>query len=485
MATERVWNVGGITLESTIDYDSGINLSIETYGVKKTASVLWAIKESLSESGWTVMSCSYRTDATGSAGDSYYYPTQSLTTYGQNANPVSIGSGSKFRLSSGDMWTTSSAVLGSDRDIPTNELHRLIYPVYSPFKHPSANTLVSSSAGRSWVLLKNDGDLAKEGKDLYVVLDTINTSWVTTANTPLTASISSSVVTSTALQANPFGKCLNFAAFYGEPNNNPLTSDAISPNVRPYRNDEISSCADDTRLGGALYSVNDWSVPINFTTLDTPHVNYVANDSGGIYVIVTENNTAIFTLGIDRIADAISDSLPTTKNEVGDVVFLYHSSYIRGAMNSSDSTYASDLFAVTRFSGRDGGAITQSNSWFPSIKYFSTVSSTSTPKKVLLTFPSYSANGKVSTASSISGFLSHTATNIGTTYDNTYAEHPLILLDVTNAKPRYIGRLADIKLGPASGINGVMARDSITFDYDRFLLDGIWFPYVGTEPISL
>jgi hypothetical protein len=56
--------------------------------------------------------------------------------------------------------------------------------------------------------------------------------------------------------------------------------------------------------------------------------------------------------------------------------------------------------------------------------------------------------------------------------------------DVT--KVRYAGRFADVKLGPALGINGALAKETPTSpSYDRILLSGLWFPYGSDSPADL
>jgi hypothetical protein len=477
MTTERTWYTSSIALENVSPLDMGSNLTIETYAVRKGSQVLWGIKESLVGTGhWEVVSCSFRNDATGSSGDNYLYPTQSLTAYGQNAAPVAAGNGVKFTVTGSDLWTTSSAVINAvagrtGDDITKKEMHRLIYPAYSRTSDPVANTIVTSSAGRSWILLKNHTETLKQsGKNLYLVLDNC---WNHYAGTQITSSVvSSSATGGRILPTGNFGRSLNLAAFYGEPEN----IATISEFQRPYRNDEISFVAN---AGGFAY--NDWNTFVDPSTIGSLHINCVWNDEGGSYILVSQENTVTYALGIDLIADSLSSSL-SSKATVGNVLFLSHASKIRGDMNRNNASYLPDLFAKSR-STIDGELTTPSESWFSPLKYFKTVSTTSFTGSLVCLLPMI--GNTIKATDTPAPFLSVNTPGSGVTSDNTYVEYPVGLLDVSGVKWRYVGRFADIKLGPSAGINGTMARNPVSLEYDRFLAGGFWFPWAGTEPVEL
>jgi len=485
MATERTWEHVYYDLSPAQVYDSAVNESIESYAVLKGAQVLWAMKQSILDTGnWEFVSCSYRTDATGSAADNYSYPTQSLTAYGQNAAPVAIGKSVKFATSSVDMWTTSSAVLASVNgydgiDLQKKQLHRMIYPAWSTSVHPISNTLVSSSAGRSWVLLKNaSGLLSQSGKDLYLVLDYCY-SYTPTGGSAITSSVISGSTSGGKYKqdATHFGRSINIAVFYGEPKFDATTS----PNVRPYRDDEINFIGQNATPATAVYS--GWNTTVDFTNTDPSNVNCVYNTEGGFYLIVSEEAKAKYILGIDKIEDSLSSSM-SSKQKVGNVVFLSYSSATRGDMNNTSTAYVPDIFTPTRYSSLDGGLSIDRSSWFGPLRYFKQVDTTSQPSSLVCLFPTYGGS-KISDTPV--GFLGWNGKATSVTYDNTYVEYPISFLDVglDASKARYVGRFADIKLAPSAGINGTLARDPDSLEYDRFLLGGIWFPWNGLETISI
>jgi hypothetical protein len=485
MATERTWEHVYYDLDPAQIYDSAVNESIESYAVLKGAQILWAMKQSLLDTGnWQFVSCSYRTDATGSSANNYYYPTQSLTSYGQNAQPVDSGNGVKFATSSVDMWTTSSAILASVNgydgiDLQKNQLHRLIYPAWSTNPYPTSDTLVSSSAGRSWVLLKeSSGLLSQQGKDLYLALDYCY-SYTPTAGTVITSSVISGVTSGGKYKqdATHFGRSINVAVFYGQPK----FDTATSPNVRPYRDDEINFIGQNATSPTAVYS--GWNTVMDFTNSDPSHVNCVYNTMGGFYITVSEEAKAKYILGIDKIEDNLAASMPS-KQKVGKVVFLSYSSAVRGDMNNTSTAYVPDLFNTNRYGALDGGLAIDRSSWFRPLKYFKTVDDTSQPSNLVCLFPTY-GNSRI--GDTPIGFLGWNGKATSTTYDNTYVEYPISFLDVDidTTKARYVGRFADIKIAPSAGINGTMARDPVSLEYDRFLLGGIWFPWNGFETINI
>lgn len=471
---ERFWETVSY-LCSPKAWNEADNVTKESYAVRKNSETLYYIKEALTQGDWTVVSSSYRTDATGSSGDSYLYKTQSLTSYGQNLGPVSAGNGTNFKAVAGDMWKIDSASLGSDRDIPAGELNRIIYPaaLYVSASTPQQR-IISSSAGRSWSLLRHDGDLNQNGNQLYLVLDYAGAYWHQTTNTRNSATSSVALISD---QAKIFGRSINIVFFYGQPQNSGST--AISTNVRPYRSDEIEFSTDLT-YGSVHYGpTNDWNVLTNFNNLSPPHITHLYNEKGGSYTIITEEGTPSFVLGCDMIEDSLSSSL-SSKTSVGNTVFMSYSAINRDGLNRSNAAYLSDLFADSRTTADDGVYGTYDYTWFKPIKYFKTVSgASSTPGALITTYPGFGLQSLISATPQ--GFLSVTQANSTATFDGTYVEFPMPLLDIDtlNGKIRYAGRFADIKLGPAAGINGATARtDDIC---DRVLIGGVWFPYSGSS----
>lgn len=114
-------------------------------------------------------------------------------------------------------------------------------------------------------------------------------------------------------------------------------------------------------------------------------------------------------------------------------------------------------------------------------------------------------NGKSSTATP--SYVNNRATAAllltekfsGITKDYTYVEWPLPLVDIISigtdspttrviySNYVFAGRIMDIKLAPTDAPNGILAKDPDPSNpnYDRILLDGLWFPYNASFGLDL
>jgi hypothetical protein len=503
---ERYWN----WLNYATDKIDSLTFSIapgyarEPYTVLKTAPTLYYIKESLLGAGWEFVSCSYRTDATGSAlfPDTGYYPNQTAS-YGQN-NRTNPSLQTKFAVTGSDMWITQSATYFTDayfidNKIPVNEMHRLIYPCNHNTTSSiggNQNHLISSSVGRSWILLKNTREELKQhpgGEDLYIVLDYASAVPSYSANTATSSIVTVDGAVNGQSKRSLFGHSVGITFFYGEPQNT-VTSEF----VRPYRSDELSFEKYST-FSTATYRrlCNSGNVLIAPNTPATININTVYNDEyGGSYTYITENGSPTFILGIDKIADSLSSSLPTTKYNVGNVFFMAYSTVARNSLNFI-GTQPTDLFTIDRENDIEGpGGIAPwhngtdfawfNDCYYQPLAYFkiNEDAGLKTESGLFSTIPVYFKDSNFDSQLNAVGVLSLTSTNATTTLDGTYLEYPLPLLDVSaGTKIRYAGRIADVKLGPAGGFNGSMGRTGLY--YDRILLGGIWFPFNSDAPPDL
>lgn len=521
---EKSWQVKSWPVISAPEQVDVTNpLSLETFAVQKNAAVLYYIKESLKLNGWEVMSSSYRTDATGSSGSAPdFYPTQSLTAYGQNAAVLAVNK-VKFTVADGDKWLTQSSDYGainpSNNTIDVRSMYRIIYPCYSTSSAAaSPDSIHTSSAGRSWVLMKNTSSLAQNGKPLYLVLDYLGGfrgSYLTSSKLALTSSfVTGSLSVQGHDQNQLFGSAINIAMFYPEAG----SEYSGTPFKRPNSPNEITFSKNYVVAGTSAEngSYNEWQILTNPGAAGNGvHVNHIyCTETSGSYTIVSEDAQVRYILGIDIMGNSLSSSI-ASKSNVGSVFIMSYSSFTRNKLNKASiatPTSGGKYFITSDILGAKKGGDGESNAavdssgnasntsrpyttpyellWVPSIKYFANISDTSnSPSSLLTAFPIYASSGTIGTVqavySSIHGFLNYTSKESSATYDGTYVEFPLPLLDVSLSTDsiRYAGRLTDVKLGPADGQNGTLAQ--ATVGYDRILLDGFWFPYSGSTPMSI
>jgi hypothetical protein len=502
-------------IDDVPNYATSLNTLVtkENCAILSGAPVLWAIKESFIEAGWSVVSCSYRSDATGSVEDASYYKTQSLDDYGQN---LACNENVEFLVSAQDMWNPGESMTLSDgiTQIPRGESHRLIYPVFESNLNASGSGVnllhtttqysdgTTTQRGRSWMLLRAPESFSQSEKSLYIVLDYLCGESFTGGESVSAAAVMSSsvpVASQNYIGANSadtyrLGASFKFAAFYGEPTNTTHT-----PQSCPYRVDELNYITNELPSSGVNAGARGDTKYARIFNLDAvtngepngvTYVNSVYNEDGGIYCNVTQGGVLIYTLGIDIARDTISTFLPVSKSDIGKVIFFSYSSI--NAYEPTATMYPLNPSAATSFLFRMRYADTAGRIRRPGIfRYFERVGAgqtTSVPGSLTaLGYALYNYDASISYQ--FMGKKDTTYDFTTSTFDATYLELPVCLIDPTIAtniakgkKPRYIGRLADLKIAPPSGINGLLAKPNGESAYDRLLIGGLWFPYNSEEP---
>jgi hypothetical protein len=421
MATERTWTLitgsGSYTYESVTGLDEGSY----TFSFQKVSSMLYNMKNALvNQLGWTVVSCSYRNDG----------------------NTDFVNNTASFTTATTDQWTTGS------NNFATGSIAPGTTAVSGAYQN------LSSSVGRSWILLKHSGSftptMQENSGDFYHILLDFSSAATTNLNS------TSIQVNTLAERQGDFGKGINIYVFPKEPTN-PLGTP--TPNRRPHDPSEITFYPAAGAQGHL--QITDPTV----SEADRLHILYEAATKGFIFLITGGGEFRAF-FAMNTFSDHYSSQ--------DGKVFSMGYSQIGNTRYKLNSAYGVNYLYAR------GSATAIANTSQLCIRGVRTYSAGNYDVTPFITcFPAY-------TTSALTTWLYLTANK--KTLDNTYVEWPLPVLDITNISTStyyFKGRIPDIKLGPANGADGVMSKPTAGTDYDRVLLSGLWFPWASENPIEL
>lgn len=374
--------------------------------------------------------------------------------------------------------------------------------------------------GRSWILLKCPQNF-KEPKpsghsaNYHILIDYVNYdeapfNTTTAGKFPI---FNPGPANSHYDPANKFGNSINILIF---PDYNP--GDGLT-NVSP--GDAADWNSNDTyvpapwirpshlkEMGCTIRTINSdfGSTYFNFISnvenihyINTISANTVDSEYPGTVLLGTTNGIFNFSIVLGTIADPIADEIVqrnaglNTSVFSGKRMFMFWSGMNRKAAAAVDPLQINSILGTTDQVTKVANlqkTIFDSRDKYSSIFYYNNYSplhSSGTPKydyRPLNTcIPTFLSD--TSTTKSGASFMLATTPFAKATSDYTYVEWPLPLIYVQGISKNfnYAGRMMDIKLGPASAPNGILAKESGSFEYDRVLMGGIWFPYAGTDPL--
>lgn len=356
-----------------------------------------------------------------------------------SGNPTATGM--TFTADSTDGWLT-----GSDGSV-TGSVAPCDVVTVTTGGNTYYNAVTSSSPvginGRSWILLKHSASslsMQENSNQFYhIVID-----YCTNLANP----------NNNTSETSAFGADFNIILFAKAPTN-PLGTP--SPKLRPHDPNEII-----INKASALFRATDATTP-------SPDKLYVLKDT-------------------------------STK---GFILLLTGAGKFRGfiAMNTfSDHPDGQDgkVFAMGYSQTGEADVKLNSTSKYTLLAGWGTTAPTLATNQIIRGVSSYNAGTQTYTYKPFITCLPAFTTSAFTTWmtfyltkkttDNSYIEWPFPVLDISSVTAgtyAFKGRLPDIKLGPASGTDGVMSKPTEVSDYDRVLLSGIWFPWAGNTQIEL
>ena len=211
---------------------------------------------------------------------------------------------------------------------------------------------------------------------------------------------------------------------------------------------------------------------------------YVDTPIGHFNLFCTKLGTAIFQISANKIADPLHHDITPLKYNATKHFFFW-SSLVRasqpmGAITPIKTVSADDLTVNLSDSIFDGREPYQSMFYYSKYRSVAGYPLEFIPKRLVTCAPVFGMSGNTNPTYSsryINAAWFKNTQFSKTTIDYTYVEWPLPLIDVNDSRSnyRYVGRMSDVKLGPGSAPNGVLAKQDGSDTYDRFLINGLWY----------